>query len=184
MILHTAKTQQVIFNILVELFVKNKIEKNETVNSFVPFSVQFSCIVLLDQVCLVVRRFISSFATIFSIIFKTVAFIGSFFAFNASIENLKRVFLDRPMKPLDTAIFWIEYVIRNGNVLGSPSMDLTWWKNSLLDVYCLFFLSLLFVLYLCLVLLVYKLLELWKRYMGQQEWLKKKEFTRDTTKID
>ena len=40
------------------------------------------------------------------------------------------------MKPMDTAIYWIEYVIRNGaKSLRSPSLDLYWWQVELLDVY-------------------------------------------------
>ena len=36
---------------------------------------------------------------------------------------------------MDTATFWTEYVIRNGNVLRSPAADLSWWQLELLDVY-------------------------------------------------
>lgn len=40
------------------------------------------------------------------------------------------------MKPIDTAVFWVEYIARNGkDALKSPSVDLPWWQNSLLDVY-------------------------------------------------
>ena len=39
------------------------------------------------------------------------------------------------MKAIDTAIYWIEYVIRNGNVLRSPADELSWWQLDLLDVY-------------------------------------------------
>ena len=37
---------------------------------------------------------------------------------------------------MDTANFWIEYVIRNGgDVLKSPALSLPAWKLALLDVY-------------------------------------------------
>ena len=37
---------------------------------------------------------------------------------------------------MDTAVFWIEYVVRNGpNVMRSPALDFTWWQLGLLDVY-------------------------------------------------
>ena len=40
------------------------------------------------------------------------------------------------MSPMDTANFWIEYVIRNGgDVLKSPALSLPAWKLALLDVY-------------------------------------------------
>lgn len=45
-------------------------------------------------------------------------------------------FLDRPMSSMDTATWWVEYVIRHGgDVLRSPAMDLTWWQVHLLDIY-------------------------------------------------
>ena len=40
------------------------------------------------------------------------------------------------MSALDTAEFWIGYVIRNGaETLHVPGHNLPWWKLSLLDVY-------------------------------------------------
>ncbi|KAL6443533.1 hypothetical protein ACFW04_001593 [Cataglyphis niger] len=56
--------------------------------------------------------------------------------YKESARNLSEKFLDRPIKPLDTAIFWIEYVIRYGSdVLRSPALDLTWWQLYLVDVF-------------------------------------------------
>ena len=47
-----------------------------------------------------------------------------------------KLFRDLPMRPMDTANFWIEYVIRNGGgVLKSPALSLPAWKLALLDVY-------------------------------------------------
>ncbi|XP_011881506.1 PREDICTED: UDP-glucuronosyltransferase 2B31-like [Vollenhovia emeryi] len=52
-----------------------------------------------------------------------------------SARNLSRQFLDRPLNPLDTAAYWIEYVIKYGeDSLRSPAMDLSWWQLSLVDV--------------------------------------------------
>lgn len=40
------------------------------------------------------------------------------------------------MNAMDTAIYWIEYVIRNGpSVLRSPALDLKWWELAQLDIY-------------------------------------------------
>ncbi|XP_078047528.1 UDP-glucosyltransferase 2 isoform X2 [Augochlora pura] len=54
-------------------------------------------------------------------------------------ETAKKVsakFLDRPLSPADTAVFWTEYVIRHGsNALKTPAMNLAWWQQQLLDVY-------------------------------------------------
>ncbi|XP_014236385.2 UDP-glucuronosyltransferase 2C1 [Trichogramma pretiosum] len=51
-------------------------------------------------------------------------------------EYNSRLFKDRPMSPLDTAEYWIKYVIRYGaGPLKSPALELTWWQLSMLDVY-------------------------------------------------
>ncbi|KAL0120588.1 hypothetical protein PUN28_008344 [Cardiocondyla obscurior] len=55
--------------------------------------------------------------------------------YKEAAQNLSRRFLDRPLNALDTAIYWIEYVIKHGeDSLRSPAMELTWWQLSLLDV--------------------------------------------------
>lgn len=37
---------------------------------------------------------------------------------------------------MDEAIFWVEYVVRNGpDILRTPALKLTWWQLALLDVY-------------------------------------------------
>ncbi|KAG8034237.1 hypothetical protein G9C98_001321 [Cotesia typhae] len=54
-------------------------------------------------------------------------------------ETMKKVsekFKDGPMSPLDTAIYWIEYVIRHGKTaLRSPAVNMYWWQVALVDVY-------------------------------------------------
>ncbi|XP_033212471.1 uncharacterized protein LOC117170059 [Belonocnema kinseyi] len=68
-----------------------------------------------------------------------------------------RLFRDRPMSPMKTVIFWIEYVIRNGaGPLRSPALDLYWWQQELLDVYG--FLLLCFILPLYLIFIRVKLI--------------------------
>ncbi|XP_043268662.1 UDP-glucosyltransferase 2-like [Venturia canescens] len=65
-------------------------------------------------------------------------------------DNAKRVsklWTDRPMSAIDTAIFWVEYTIRNGNVLRSPVSELSWWQVELLDVYVFIASILLIALY-------------------------------------
>ncbi|XP_071554845.1 UDP-glucosyltransferase 2 [Temnothorax nylanderi] len=55
--------------------------------------------------------------------------------YRESARNLSRQFLDRPLNAIDTAAYWIEYVIKYGeDSLRSPAMDLTWWQLSLIDV--------------------------------------------------
>lgn len=41
------------------------------------------------------------------------------------------------MKPIDTAMFWIEYALRHKNAkhLKTAAVDLEWWELMNLDVY-------------------------------------------------
>ncbi|XP_072755997.1 UDP-glucosyltransferase 2-like [Anoplolepis gracilipes] len=56
--------------------------------------------------------------------------------YKESARNLSQKFLDQPLNALDTAIYWIEYVIKYGSdALRSPAMDLFWWQLSLVDVF-------------------------------------------------
>ncbi|XP_011171057.2 UDP-glucosyltransferase 2 [Solenopsis invicta] len=56
--------------------------------------------------------------------------------YRENARNLSQRFLDRPMNAINTATYWIEYVIRYGeNSLRSPAVDMTWWQLSLVDVF-------------------------------------------------
>ncbi|OBS69023.1 hypothetical protein A6R68_02436, partial [Neotoma lepida] len=50
--------------------------------------------------------------------------------------RLSRIQHDQPMKPLDRAVFWIEYVMRNKGAkhLRVAAHDLTWFQYHSLDV--------------------------------------------------
>ncbi|XP_058827951.1 uncharacterized protein LOC131687877 [Topomyia yanbarensis] len=55
-------------------------------------------------------------------------------------ENMKRrskLFRDQPEKPLDRAVWWIEYALRNPDLsyLKSPTLELGTVRSNLLDVY-------------------------------------------------
>lgn len=43
---------------------------------------------------------------------------------------------DRPVKPLDLAVYWIEYVARNGRCehFRSAALDLPWYQILMLDI--------------------------------------------------
>lgn len=53
-----------------------------------------------------------------------------------NIEEVSRIFRDRPISARDTAIYWIEYVIRHRGApqLRSAGLDLKWYQFYLLDV--------------------------------------------------
>lgn len=57
--------------------------------------------------------------------------------FKKKAKDISARFKDRPMKPLDTAIFWIEYVIRHkgANFAKNPSLKMNWFAYNMFDVY-------------------------------------------------
>ncbi|KAM9425180.1 UDP glucuronosyltransferase 5 family, polypeptide G1 [Pholidichthys leucotaenia] len=57
-------------------------------------------------------------------------------SYRTSIQHLSELHRDKPMHPMDTAIFWIEYVIRNKGAshLQSAGFSLPWYSYFCLDV--------------------------------------------------
>lgn len=65
------------------------------------------------------------------------------------MKKLSRKFMDRPLSAADTAIYWVEYIIKHGaNALRSPAMDLTWWQVELLDVVAFILIATIAALYI------------------------------------
>lgn len=52
-----------------------------------------------------------------------------------NIKKLREIVQDSPMKPLDKATWWVEYVIRNGGTLhlDYPGRHVPFWKYMMLD---------------------------------------------------
>uniref|UniRef100_A0A0A9VZX9 UDP-glucuronosyltransferase n=1 Tax=Lygus hesperus TaxID=30085 RepID=A0A0A9VZX9_LYGHE len=46
----------------------------------------------------------------------------------------QRIFQDRPMKPVEEAVYWIEYVLKHGNILQPASVHMPLYQLLLLDV--------------------------------------------------
>ncbi|KAK5645027.1 hypothetical protein RI129_006327 [Pyrocoelia pectoralis] len=69
-----------------------------------------------------------------------------------------RIFHDEPMRPLDKAVFWIEYVIRHNGAphLRTTALGLTWYQYLLLDM-VLFIITVLFLFLFILKKLLAKL---------------------------
>ncbi|KAG8238542.1 UDP-glycosyltransferase [Ladona fulva] len=67
--------------------------------------------------------------------------------YRQNMKVLSRLFRDQPQTPLERAIFWTEFVLRNGKgrieSLRAPGIDLAWYQYFLLDVIAVFFLSIL-----------------------------------------
>ncbi|XP_034413671.1 UDP glucuronosyltransferase 5 family, polypeptide G1 [Cyclopterus lumpus] len=57
-------------------------------------------------------------------------------SYRENIQRLSQLHRDRPMSPMDTAVFWIEYVIRNKGAahLQSAGFNLPWYSYFCLDV--------------------------------------------------
>ncbi|XP_022607900.1 UDP-glucuronosyltransferase 2C1-like isoform X2 [Seriola dumerili] len=57
-------------------------------------------------------------------------------SYRSNIQRLSKLHHDRPMSPMDTAIFWIEYVIRNKGAahLQAAGFSLPWYSYFCLDV--------------------------------------------------
>lgn len=69
--------------------------------------------------------------------------------YRENMKKLSTVFKDRPIPPMDTATFWVEYVGRHGKSLQSPAMDLNFWQRNLYDVYAFLAACVITLLYIC-----------------------------------
>ncbi|XP_074789721.1 UDP-glucuronosyltransferase 2C1 [Denticeps clupeoides] len=68
-------------------------------------------------------------------------------SYRQSIQKLSRLHKDQPISPLNNAIFWIEYVIRNKGAghLRSQAIGLPWYSYYCMDIF-VFFLALAFTI--------------------------------------
>ncbi|XP_067295655.1 UDP-glucuronosyltransferase 2C1-like isoform X3 [Pseudorasbora parva] len=72
-------------------------------------------------------------------------------SYKENAMRLSRIHHDRPMKPLDESVFWIEFVMRNKGAkhLRVEAHNLTWYQYHCLDVFAFLFTILTVVLYVC-----------------------------------
>ena len=74
--------------------------------------------------------------------------IRQFFVCRKTVKRLSSEFKDRPLAPTQTALFWIEYVVRHGkDALRSRTVVVPWWQVSLIDLYAFIACIILLVLY-------------------------------------
>ncbi|GAB1860214.1 UDP-glucuronosyltransferase 1-9-like isoform X1 [Camponotus japonicus] len=68
-------------------------------------------------------------------------------SYTKNMKQLSNEFRDRPVPPLDLAVWWIEYAARHpsGN-LGSPLRSQSWVEQNLIDIYAFLFLNLIIIL--------------------------------------
>jgi len=62
-----------------------------------------------------------------------------------------QIFKDQPMKPLDQAVYWVEYVIRNGGAehLLNDSIELNDAQYFLLDISLIFLVLIGLIIWFC-----------------------------------
>jgi glucuronosyltransferase len=90
-------------------------------------------------------------------------------------KQIAAQFRDNPVQPMDEAMFWIEYVIRNKGAkhLKSPAVDMPIYQYLLLDVFFFLGICLLLVLFTCF--LFGKLVMITLREGAQRYAVEKKE---------
>lgn len=66
------------------------------------------------------------------------------------MRKISEQFKDRPIKPLEEAVYWIEYVIRYKGApqLKSRSADLPWYQYYLVDIGAICTVILVIILYI------------------------------------
>ena len=71
-------------------------------------------------------------------------------SYRENMQRLSRIHHDQPMKPLDRAIFWIEYVMRNGGAphLRTQSFRMSWMAYHSIDVILTLLMALLLLLFI------------------------------------
>lgn len=77
-------------------------------------------------------------------------------SFEKKAKEMSVRFRDRPMSALDTAIFWVEYVIRNkgADYMKNPGRDLNWIVVDMIDIYV--FILLIIIVFSYLVSMIVK----------------------------
>lgn len=82
-------------------------------------------------------------------------------SYKTSAQKLSILFNDRPIKPLDNAIYWIEYILKYGGApqLRSRAIDTIWFEYYMLDIAIVFA-----ILAILLMFLMVNILEFLQNY--------------------
>ncbi|CAG9786684.1 unnamed protein product [Diatraea saccharalis] len=78
-------------------------------------------------------------------------------SYRIKAKEVSSRFKDRPMNPLDTAVFWIEYVIRHNGAdfMKNPAIQLSWLSYNMFDVYAFVLGVTILLLYVIIRLILY-----------------------------
>lgn len=77
--------------------------------------------------------------------------------YTENAKKISKIFQDKPMKPLDTAVYWIEFVMRNPDApfFQSPTLKLGFLASNSLDVYLFIIIS--------IHLIAFTVIKLWRK---------------------
>jgi glucuronosyltransferase len=91
--------------------------------------------------------------------------IFNYYRFQVNMKKMSALSKDEPQSPLNSAVWWAEYVIRHNGAkhLRSAALDLAWYQYLLLDVA-----AFLFLLVAITVLISYLILKNVYRYLTAQ----------------
>jgi len=92
---------------------------------------------------------------IFMILNSLVLYLFVKYRYKQKAKELSEAFRDRPLSPLETAVYWTEYVIRHKGAphLRFAAVGMPWYQYYLIDVLVVVFLCIttIFVLLYCLI---------------------------------
>ena len=60
------------------------------------------------------------------------------FRYTKNMDQASRIFRDRPMSPIETGVFWVEFVLRNDgqtNLMKPLSYEQPFWERHLMDIF-------------------------------------------------
>ncbi|KAL7645204.1 UNVERIFIED_CONTAM: hypothetical protein RMT77_003590 [Armadillidium vulgare] len=82
--------------------------------------------------------------------------------YTSTVEYISNAFRDQPMPPLEKAVWWTEYVIRNKGApqLRSPARDLSWIEYLMIDILLLilFIFFIIYVIFKKIINIIYSVL--------------------------
>lgn len=96
--------------------------------------------------------------------------------YNPSFKNKmairSRLLRDQPEKPIDRAVWWVEYILRNPDAshLRTPTIELGFLRSNSLDMYALLYTGFILVI----IALFFLIRTLWKKCYGSDKKMKEK----------
>lgn len=94
-------------------------------------------------------------------LFETISHLLDNQSFSENAKHVSFMFRDRPLTPADSAVYWIEYLIRYGKDANTRpvSADASWINHFMIDMFVAL-LTTVFVLWFCARFILYKTLQI------------------------